>query len=1398
MVYRIRTRTTNSLWEEDLVDTALGTGTPPSCILPMDPGTGEHSAMYRVFMECTFVDSTHGWMVGTAGSIYHTTDDGASWNLQQSGTSRDLRSVFFTDQNHGVVVGDTSTLLLTTDGGASWTPRSPGAPDIPLKSVKFMSDSIGVAVGTTAIVKTTDGGFTWVVKRPLTDSLNDVSFTDLYHGLAIGTYNGSGLIMQTWDGGENWFPYSGEIAGKLTGVAFLSRNLATVVGYDDNGQPVILRTVDGGTTWWNQSPAPTQSTQVFLYAVSFLDPNKGFAVGRYSIDYTNDGGGPFLLPGINLAYPSDNSTHSITDVTLGWRSATVYPCTYHIQYSISSNFPSNSWTFDTVGITDTMGHISSILYGSTYYWRVKVNATIEGVPAESPWSGSRSFKVDPAPVQVHQIQEVSHDSLLVADSLQEIDTTRWSVFTGTNQCVPARCVIPPLVLTKNRYTMVVYDTTSNQQTWRGVMVECDPYGPLSDFLNVRTGDVLYLPGIVEEIPWPTANSETRLKCLSVSRTGSNPAPIAPVNVSIPDFYVGAYPTGQIRFSTGEQYEGMFVEMHHLRSSSIIDTTNGTFMLVDSAGNTFSVADLSKWFTLGSHRDTSSTYSIPVDAYIDTIRGIITDVTGTPGPNGGYGYCIAPVYPGDIVYGGSSRSRISGTIFNDENQDSVRNSGEPGLGGWRVLLSGKSASATMTDNQGRYSFTGIDSGTYTISVQPPPGYDLTFPQAGSYTVNLGIIDNMSGKDFGYHYRWNLILGSVYEDRNKNGVRDDFEKGLSHWLVRMTGAITDSTYTDSSGNYGFTLVSHNGVTITVVSQSPWEQIWPLFNGGYDMFFTHDTSGVVHLDFGMEKTPVRIKLTLTVRDNTTSDVRILSWGNRPGATFGIWGVDPACTRFDFAEQELPVPPLINGYFDARFINPNLTGDQFEYGSWTDMRGFASPAQVDTHAIMFEPGSISGGDFPMRFYWSKQDVQTSFSGPVTLQYPGGATIDMKTADSLIISNPQSWYVRIISIGPNLPPQDVPTWRMISLPVESGIKRAPDLFPTSISAAFSYSGSIGYSVDDTLNPGIGYWLRMIYALDSGQVEGTPVMNDTIGIALGWNLIGSIGVPISINDIEPIGGTVLSNHIFGYGQGYYVTDSLRPYNAYWVKSTEAGKIVLSGTPSPRSGKSGKVHAPLVDLDTMNLLTLTDADGFSRKLYCAAARDASSLEEMMVEVPPLPPEGLFDARYGTNRMVEGVTTGGSKEVPIRLSSARYPVTVEWLIKKPSMTMSLLIGTKEHKLSGKGSVQIGTADDVVKLRMSGSPLLPKEYALYQNFPNPFNPVTTIGYELPVESKVRVTIYNILGEVTAVVVDGVEAAGYKQVTWNAMNLASGVYFYKLDASGTTQQMKSFTKVYKMLLLK
>ena len=95
-----------------------------------------------------------------------------------------------------------------------------------------------------------------------------------------------------------------------------------------------------------------------------------------------------------------------------------------------------------------------------------------------------------------------------------------------------------------------------------------------------------------------------------------------------------------------------------------------------------------------------------------------------------------------------------------------------------------------------------------------------------------------------------------------------------------------------------------------------------------------------------------------------------------------------------------------------------------------------------------------------------------------------------------------------------------------------------------------------------------------------------------------------------------------------------------------------------------------------------------------------------------------------------------------------------------------------------------------------LLPGELSLHSNFPNPFNPITTIQYSLPEDGSVNIFIYDVAGRLVKTLISSIQSSGYKSIQWDGTNnkneaVAGGVYFYTLEVEELRQTKK-------MLLLK
>ncbi len=381
------------------------------------------------------------------------------------------------------------------------------------------------------------------------------------------------------------------------------------------------------------------------------------------------------------------------------------------------------------------------------------------------------------------------------------------------------------------------------------------------------------------------------------------------------------------------------------------------------------------------------------------------------------------------------------------------------------------------------------------------------------------------------------------------------------------------------------------------------------------------------------------------------------------------------------------------------------------------------------------------------------------------------------------------------------PSWNMLSVPVTVPDASIDSVFPTHSSSAFSYDGK--YSGQTSLENGKGYWVKF-NASKFHLLKGTYRGVDSISVRAKWNMIGSVSQSIPTSAVFPIPPVDILSSFTWYNpdSGYQVATTIDPGKAYWVKTDEAGEMILNYTTASKN----IVQRNDVDvLKNLNELVIKDKANHSQSLYFGQHENGISAERY--EMPPPPPSGTFDARFGANNMIALHSSSASSETfPIQIEANAYPVMLRWNVDE-NVKVRYSIETSDEDgqnnrsvtMKGNGSMTISSATTNVRLHISEN-VLPTEFALKQNYPNPFNPSTFISYDLPVDASVRLTVFDVLGKEVASIVNQEQEAGAYDVSFNAMSLASGVYFYQLTAEplDASSGKSRFQDIQKMLLMK
>lgn len=254
------------------------------------------------------------FIVGAKALLLVSTDHGKSWTQttlneragDQLFQDRDLYSIRFSpDTKLGLIVGEDGTIMRSTDGGATWTTETSGTSKNLLK-VDLLDDQTAVAVGADGtIVRTSDGGEHWqVIKSPKLITIFDVSFTDKNTGWAVGEF---ATVLNSTDGGQTWKVVSGGNTNDFTIGPYFTINFTDPQNGVAGGLAGELATTnDGGKTW---KPAKLPD-QVGAYAVAVDAANKKVWAG-------GTGGRAFYQP-IGGAWQEAPRTtfNDLTDIAL--------------------------------------------------------------------------------------------------------------------------------------------------------------------------------------------------------------------------------------------------------------------------------------------------------------------------------------------------------------------------------------------------------------------------------------------------------------------------------------------------------------------------------------------------------------------------------------------------------------------------------------------------------------------------------------------------------------------------------------------------------------------------------------------------------------------------------------------------------------------------------------------------------------------------------------------------------------------------------------------------------------------------------------------------------------------------------------------------------------------------
>lgn len=418
--------------------------------------------------------------------------------------------------------------------------------------------------------------------------------------------------------------------------------------------------------------------------------------------------------------------------------------------------------------------------------------------------------------------------------------------------------------------------------------------------------------------------------------------------------------------------------------------------------------------------------------------------------------------------------------------------------------------------------------------------------------------------------------------------------------------------------------------------------------------------------------------------------------------------------------------------------------------------------------------------------------------------------------------------------------WRLFSVPMMPQDTTALGLLGDDLGVysdttwrLVGYKPNFGYVERPSLWPGYGYWLASAQSATI-DAQGTKLLQPQVAaLDSGWNMVGNpfdtavalAGLRVRWNDgtahelyysdslVNPVlrqamwqyldnTGDLVNNGAWDSLLPAPVSDTIRPWGGYAVYAARPCSLVMERF---FKGKPVQGRPPRQILWEMELAAAMGPWSDRGLKIATSPQASSSYDRLDAEKPPLVSENLAlylphdDWGQGPcRRYLRDVRPPGAEhrwlvkvdagenlpiEIDYALSGTMEPGYKLYLVDRRLGQGQLVTGQGRLTMARHGDLEaIYTARDLGELE-----LRPLEFGLTRIFPNPFQGRTAISYQLDRPGRVSLKIYNSLGQLTAVLVDGHREAGFHAAVWDGGRAAAGVYLVRLESEGRTRVTKT-----------
>ncbi|MDX2128523.1 MAG: FG-GAP-like repeat-containing protein [Chloroherpetonaceae bacterium] len=588
----------------------------------------------------------------------------------------------------------------------------------------------------------------------------------------------------------------------------------------------------------------------------------------------------------------------------------------------------------------------------------------------------------------------------------------------------------------------------------------------------------------------------------------------------------------------------------------------------------------------------------------------------------------------------------------------------------------------------------------------------------------------------------------------------------------------------------------------------------------------------------TPIEVRLTGTSQGNFSGNITHASTGaltqtvavsGNVASTLSSITVSSSMTAFS---TSIGIPSQVQGYqvswsgLTAQVVITAPTGYAIRVGNQGQFGSIINLSQLG--------GTVGPTAIQVRL--TGQTAGTP-SGQITHTSTGAAaqTVNVSGTVSAAVSSPISIAAQALPSVPNLSGQETvsnTSYRLTGLPGR-GISPS-DFGITQVDAKDWRIFTDNGTTYDLLQPasrtniGEGVWVIARRGLTAPAFNGNLSLSNNRALipvrANSWNIITNpFNTAVSWSAVQTatsVFGDLSGSALRGYNGAYTIENTMTPYVGYYV-NIPAG-ITQLVIPNPATTTT------LSTTEESQRFAENATDGWRLKIHLTTPENKDVDNELGVSSvatkgrdafdypePPLAhdlaylyfPHSNWDEAFPRYSVDIRPPFVGKEEWQFEVRSLKrgwHTIQVMGIESVPKGLEVLLVDESQKRVSSLSRSCVygfaGTKDvmsfkvlvgDKTLLESEVRTLLPTEFALEQNFPNPFNPNTVIAYQLPQSGQVTLKVYDVLGREVTTLVNEPKEAGKYQVNFNAAKLASGVYFYQLKSG-------NFVQTKKMMLVK